>query len=305
MNNLAFYIQDEVSLVDDKLNILAGLRYDMVKFYDGQYITTDGAWSPILPDLKDHKWNALSPRVSAGYKFNHNLKAYISYAFGFRASILDDLCRSGWMWVGPKIANPELGPEKLNNYEAGLNIRAGEKLRILPTIYYSKGKDFLYYIQTEDSLWGKRPVFQRENITSVSAYGLELEVEYKISAKLNLFSNYTYSHSEIDEFEKNPELAGKTLTFVPLHQAKAGLFWQNRWVNTSINMVYKSRQFADDNNTTVIDPYATVDLSFSKEFMNLLNVALSIQNLFDNRHMENAYYMSPGRVIMIKTGINF
>lgn len=305
MNNLAFYLQNEVSLVDDKLKLLAGVRYDRVKFYDGAYSTTDGAWTPILPKLEDHTWNAFSPRISTSFELNKNLKIYLSYSFGFRASILDDLCRSGWMWVGPKIANPELGPEKLNNYEAGANVKIGKKFKILPSVYFSKGKDFLYYVQTTDSLWGKRPVFKRENITSVTVYGAEIEFRYMISENFSCFSNYTFNQSKIDEFLQNPGLSGKDLTFTPRHQAKTGFFWQNRWFSTNVNTIYKSRQFADDQNKSEIKPYAILNLSISKKAFKLIDLSLSVQNVFDNRHMENTLYMSPGRIIMIKTGVTF
>jgi len=305
MDNFAAYVQDEINLLDNKIKILAGLRYDLVRFYDGSFSSTDGAWAPILPELKNHKWTALSPRVSASYRFSGQNRFYISYAFGFRASILDDLCRSGWMWVGPKIANPELGPEKINTYEAGTNINVGTYLKILTSVFFSKGKDFLYYVQTSDSLWGKRHVFQRENITAVKIFGAELQLQYNLTEQVTLFANYTFNHSEIDEFTKNPELSGKTLTFTPMHQAKAGLNWNNKIVNTNINVVYKSKQYTDDNNRSEIAPYTTLDISLSRKFLRFANVSLGIQNVFDNRHIENTFYMSPGRVIMLKTGFEF
>lgn len=305
MNNIGIYLQDDWSLVRDRLNLIAGIRYDHVRFYDGDFQTTEGAWIPFLPELKDHTWTAFSPRLAVNYKFFEKSKIYISFSKGFRASILDDLCRSGWMWVGPKIANPELGPEKIFNYEIGADIKSGEKLRLAPAIFFSKGKDFLYYTQTLDSLWGKRAVYQRQNVTGVNIYGAELEVSYAVLPQLNFFANYTYNKSTIEKFEENPALEGTTLKFTPENQAKAGMFWQNKIVNLNLAFIYKSKQYIDDENKQEMDPYGILNVNLSREIIDELSISIDVQNVFDNRHMENYLYMSPGRIITADVNYTF
>ena len=69
------------------------------------------------------------------------------------------------MWVGPKIANPELGPEQIDNYEIGGTFRLTKNLSFSPSLYYAKGKDFLYYVTTGEKMWGKRYIFQLQNVS--------------------------------------------------------------------------------------------------------------------------------------------
>jgi iron complex outermembrane receptor protein len=133
----AAYLQDEHAFLNNKVRLIAGLRYDRVSFSDGDFYSTD-PWS-VTPELADNHWSEFSPRVGLRFNFIRQLSGYLSYSHGFRASILDDLTRTGWMWVGPKIANPNLGPESINNYEIGADWFMTPKLKISTSGYYGKG----------------------------------------------------------------------------------------------------------------------------------------------------------------------
>ncbi len=308
LRSLSLYAQDEIALFTEKLKLIAGVRLDQVQFYDGEYLATGAGvdyWEQYSPDLVNHTWYAVSPRLAARYSFSEKISSYASWSRGFRASILDDLCRSGYMWIGPKIANPQLGPEYLDNLELGMNIRLFEKITLEPTIYHSVGNDFLYYVATADSLFG-RPVYRRENVTRVNITGVEADARFQINANLMVRVNYTYNKSEIDAFEKSPELAGKQLKFTPINRASAGLLWMNKYVNLGVSLLYKDTQFTDDMNTRFIKHYTTADLQLSRGFIgDHLMVSLAIQDLLDNEHMETWEYVSPGRLINGRISVKF
>ncbi|MGD2034560.1 MAG: TonB-dependent receptor [Bacteroidales bacterium] len=298
----AVYIQDEHAFLENKVRLIAGLRFDNVTFTEGDYYTTD-PWN-TTPELKDHTWSELSPRIGLRFNFIREFSAYISYSHGFRASILDDLTRTGWMWVGPKYANPELGPESLDNYEAGVDIYPIDNLKFSASAYYATGKDFLYYVSTGDSLFG-RPIYIRENVTGVTLSGAEFEVNYNPVRDLTVIANYNYSNSMIDAFGERPELVDKYLTYVPKHTASVSVFWNNRIVNMSIRGLYKGEQFTDDANTEKTDAFFTLDIRLSKTIMQNYIVSVDIQDVFDNKHMETSEYISPGRIITGRIAIKF
>lgn len=305
LDSYALFAQNEQKFLDGKLTLTAGLRFDYVKFHDGDYITTDGAWTPVLPELNDHNWNAVSPRISLGYRPNDNTRLYATYSQGFRASILDDLCRSGWMWVGPKIANPELGPETIDNFEIGGNFQPSERIIITPSIYFMKGRDFLYYVATGDSLWGTRPIYRRENITGVTVYGVDLKTSFELTSDLRLLLNYSFNHSEIGKFEKNPELEGKMLTYAPEHQIKPGIIWSSQWVDASLFGIYKSKQYTNDDNSRQIDPFVTFDLRLSRRVGDFVMIFGEVRDLFDNERLDTEFSLSPGRLVNVGLGITF
>ena len=305
LNNFALFLQDEQRLLDEKITLTVGLRWDYARFHDGYYSTTDGAWADVIPPLESHSWSALSPRIAAGFETGKGVKVYASYSRGFRASILDDLCRSGWMWVGPKIANPQLEPEYLDNWELGGSIKLPRDVQLSASLFYASGKDFLYYVATGDSLYGKRPIYQRQNITEVDIFGLEMECQVPLHENLNLDLSYVFNHSEICKFEENKTLEGKILTYTPEHQVKSGLSWKNSFCDVNFTGIFKGRQYTSDNNSTYLDPYTSFDIRFSKLLKDRFTVGAEVFDIFDNQHQDSEFYLSPGRMLKLGFSVVF
>lgn len=208
------------------------------------------------------------------------------------------------MWVGPKYANPGLGPESLDNFEIGADIIPVKKLKMSFSAYYAKGKDFLYYIATTDSLYG-RPIYRRENVTNVVIKGAEANVEYNPNNHLSLSGSYTFNDSRVDKYTEKPYLENKYLKYVPKHAASASILWENKLVNTTLRGIYKGEQFGDDANTVKLDPYFTFDVQLSKQIGEHYTLSVDIKDVFDNQHMETIYYLSPGRTITARAAIRF
>ncbi|MBE9468805.1 MAG: TonB-dependent receptor [Bacteroidetes bacterium] len=316
MNTFAFYAQDELSLLNNKIKIIAGLRYDVARFYDGSYYITDGTRATsILEDLvnenlNEHTWAAISPKFSAQYSFNKNTRTYISYSKGFRPSILDDLCRSGFIAGGFKRANPDLEAETLANFEIGGNININNKLKISSSIYYSIGHDFMYYVSTGDSLMmgGKlKPVRIKQNISKVNIYGAELDVAYKINSNLNVFANYTFANSQISNFDASTgdfDLTDKYLTYVPQNQASSGILWMNKILNTNVTYHYYDDQWMDDQNIDKIDAFSSIDLKFWKTIKSF-TMSMNIQNVTNHIYIESHSHESLGRFITGQVSYQF
>lgn len=311
MRFLAGYLQDEISMLERKLHLLLGLRYDYVTFYDGFFDATDGVFfrgTPLMnyndPDIASNNWSTFSPRIALRYNPSQTLSGYLSYARGFRASILDDLSRTGIFWGRIKIANPELGPETLDNFEAGLDIRPAWRWSVSPTVFYSHGNDFLYFVARQ--LPDGSDVWRRENVSSVQLMGAEVDVRYFASDALTLSANYSGYHSEILSFPDRPELEGRELTYTPRHQAKASVLWQNPVADLGVTFLYKGAQFSsDDNNaandgTPELDAYTTFDLMVSRQLPAGLSAAVEVLDVMNNRYMETNDIMSPGRMMTIR-----
>jgi len=326
MSTYALFAQDEIKLLADKLRIIAGLRFDMASFYDGSFrienpsMETEFMMGYQVPDMPVQNWNALSPRLSAQYKWNDNTRVYAMYSHGFRPSVLDDLCRSGRIKGGFKIANPAVKPEYLNNYETGIDLKLTSKSTFSASVYYSRGKDFQYYVsngETIDMGFGPRPIFIRANISDVEMYGAEAELRYDILPSLNVFGNYAYTHSTILEYHKidgndTINLAGKFLTDVPEHIFTIGANWNNRIVNTSLYVRYNGSMYINDQNTwdeillsDMYPAYTTVDMKLWKAFKQHYKASVNIQNLLDVKFYDSKYAVCPGRFITAEIAINF
>lgn len=291
------WLQDEVSFFKERLLMVGGLRFDHAKFFDGSFFSTVSPFNRLNGRQDENSWSAISPRLSARYKWTPELSTYASYGRGFRASILDDLCRSGIMWGIYKVANPELDPEKIDSFEVGLDYSPLKRVKIGSSVYYSIGKDFLYYVPTGDSLSG-RPLYKRENIDRVISYGMEIDARFYLTRDITTFLNYTHSKAEIDRFEQKPTIEGQTLTRTPKHQVKGGITWLNPYVNMNFMGRYKSSQFVYTNEMTQtvdrVDGYVTFDAKIWKEVLKGLTLSVTAENLFDKKYMESADDRSPG-----------
>lgn len=325
MNTYALFAQDEVSLFGDRMRIVAGLRYDMASYYNGSFridnpsLETEFMKAYLAPDMPVQHWKALSPRFSVQYKWNSSTRIYAVYSRGFRASTLDDLCRSGRVRGGFKIANPLIKPEFLSNYETGLDYSPVKNLQFSASLYYSRGKDFQYYVsngQTIDMGFGDRPIFIRDNISDVQIYGAEAEMKYEILPSLSFFANYAFTHSSILKYSRIAEndtidLTGKFLTDIPEHILSAGLNFTQRFLNASLFTRYTSPMWINDQNSIdevlLTDRYAafsTVDIKLWKEFKSHYKISLNIQNIFDVKYYDSKDAVCPGRFITCEFSVN-
>lgn len=302
------WLQDEWTILKDKLYLIGGLRYDRAKFFEGSFYSTVSPFNQLNGRLEENSWSALTPRISARYRWTKEVSAYFSYGRGFRASILDDLCRSGIMWGIYKVANPKLEPEKIDTFETGVDVSPAEGWKISSTFYYSLGTDFLYYVPTGSSLSG-RPLYRRENIDRVISYGLEADVRYRPRKGVDLFFNYTYAKATIDRFTQRPTIEGQELTRTPNHQIKAGITWLNPYVNATLLGRYKGSQYVYTNEMTQtvakIGDYVTFDVKLWREIGKGFSLSLNVENLLNREYMESADDKAPGIFITGRLGYRF
>jgi len=318
MLTYALFVQDEVRLWKDKFSLVAGLRFDNNVFYDGsfriQHPTRETSFMQayVVPDMPVQYNSAVSPRLSLQYKKNASDRIYLNYSRGFRPSVLDDLCRSGRIKGGFKIANPAIKPEFLNNFEAGADLLLVKNLRASLSLYYSRGKDFQYYVsngQTIDMGFGDRPIFIRANISKVEIYGGEAELRYDWNNQFSLFANYGYNHSIIIDYQKiagndTIDLNHNFLTDVPAHVFSLGGNWINKLLNCSMTIRYTGSMWINDQNTVdevvlkdQYPAYTTTDIKLWHDFREHFQVSLMVQNLFDVKYYDSKDAVCPGRFI--------
>jgi len=326
MHNYALFIQDEISMLNSKVKLIAGIRYDLATFYDGSFriespsLETSFMENYQVPEMPQQNWNAWSPRLSLQYRPDERYRIYAMVSRGFRPSVLDDLCRSGRIKGGFKLANPALQPEYLSNFETGFDILAIRNITISASGYYSRGKDFHYFVsngQTIDMGFGDRPVFIRANISDVEITGFEAETRWEAGSSFMMFANYGYSRSIILNYKRisdndTIDLSGKYFTDVPEHIISSGINWNHSILNGSILYRFTGPMFINDRNTldevlqmTRYPGYSTLDLKIWKQLFHSLKVTVSIQNLFDTKYYDSKYAVCPGRFITASVTYKF
>ncbi len=320
------YLQDELSFMEEKVKIIGGVRFDHSRFYDGAFLIHHPSAETVFMDqyqfsgLADQTWGAFSPRLSMQYKPNDTYRIYGGYSRGFRPSVLDDLCRSGRVRGGFKVARPDLKPEYINNFEVGGDYKPVSWARFSASAYYSLGTDFLYYVSTGDSIdmgFGNRPIMIRSNISNVDIYGFEADFTVSPFSYLTCFGSYAFNISKIKQYNPasavaNVDLTGKYLSDVPKHSFAMGGIVKTEYVNAGLTGRYTGKMFINDQNVyddiVLSDQYAevfTVDVKVQREFLNHINLSYSIQNLFNVQIYESKGAVGPGRFMVLELGVKF
>jgi iron complex outermembrane receptor protein len=315
------FLMDEMNFMHKKIQLNAGLRLDVAQFSNGAYTIQNPSYSlEYLLNFQDtvmtdNSWTALSPKLSANYFFRTNMRTYVSVAQGFRAPVLDDMCRSGRRKNGFRVANPNLNPEYITSLEWGFDWQPKENWHVGVSAFYSHGKDYMYAISTGDSVnmgYTISPVYKTQNISGVDISGIEAELSGTIIPQLSVYINYTRNFSEIVDFTPqtaaDPDLSGNHLTDVPDHQANGGIVWTNNIVDINLIGKYVGQRWINDRNipdlTYLMAPqypaYFNLDINLQKQITNQWLVSLSIQNIFDETHINSRGYITPGRFVMAK-----
>ncbi|MGE0078890.1 MAG: TonB-dependent receptor [Bacteroidales bacterium] len=313
----AAFIQDEHSLFNGQLKILAGLRFDYATFFDGYLNVVDptkntGFANDTVANFSSNSWNSINPKLGLRYMPFEWISIYGSVSSGFMPAKLDDLCSSRKITKGFKLANPKLKPEHLLTYEVGGGIKFNNMVRLDIAAFYSKGSDFQYFVSTGDSIdtggADLKPIVKRENITGVRIYGGEVSLKVIPVKWLLLRGNYSFNRSEITEFNANPlvniDLTDKALAEVPLEQASVEAFVVNKYINAGLIWTFIGEQWGDEINSYKNDSWNTFDLRIWKEYKSF-KVTLDIFDLLDNPYADKKGLMSPGRFFQTSLSYSF
>lgn len=319
MDFIAGYVQDEWALLQSKLRVQIGTRFDYANYHDGAfYIEMPSQSISYLRmyenlEIKPAKWQSVSPKIALQYELSKSVRTFASFGIGFRPPVLDDMCRNGKISGGFKVVNPNLKPEHIQTVEWGWKINWKDKITLTPSVWYSLGTDFMYYVSTGDSafttgFWS--PVLRSENISKVELYGFELDATYAINDHFTLFGNYAYTQNKILKYElmegsKLTDLTGKHLTDVPNHQFMVGGTWRNKIVNATISTRYVGKQWVNDANTedtkygldAQYPSYNLTDVKLWRMVGRHLSIGASFINIFDHIYLTSKSQINPGRMI--------
>jgi hemoglobin/transferrin/lactoferrin receptor protein len=189
-----FYLQDEISLLDDRLTLTPGVRlayYSIDPTGDTSY--------PGLPGYSPEKQDSLEliKRIGAIYKLTDVYSVYANYGEGFKMPTSAQLFQSNNdPFSGSSVVpNPDLKPESVDNYEAGFR---GELDRGYFTVgaFYSDYKNFIRSLQpiTIPGAGGAPVVaYTSNNVEDVRLWGIEIGGEYEILADTTVSGSLAWS----------------------------------------------------------------------------------------------------------------
>jgi iron complex outermembrane recepter protein len=307
---ISVYFQEEMLFFDDNLIVNLGARQDWWKSFDGYHF--DNTFPERNAAYEEKSWDSFNPKLGLLYHITGNTALRASAAKGFAAPALSRLYlvlpRGRIMMYG----NPELEPETLIGYEAGVDHFFTDNLSLGLTFYHSDGEDFIghRYLDATTMVY--------DNISEVQMRGIEAALKYSINEQWSAWLNYTYNESTIEKDPTAPETEGDYLPYVPKNKGNFRITYDNPdFFTASCTVKYVGKRYSNVPNEDgkELDDFTTIDLYLAKNIKKNFKLYLACQDVFDEQPVEliwanratreNEDVVAPGRLITAGVEVKF
>ena len=288
----AAYASDTLSLLDGRLEVTPGIRYENVKtdYRDG-----------ISGAADDNSVSEWLPGLTVGYQATDNLFVYTNAQRSLVPVQTAQVTKPG-----------DVGNELAWNYELGARLQATAGLSTGATAFLIDHEDLIQY---------DKPSNTYLNLGSARSQGIELDADWQASEQLQLGLSYTY----LDTEQRSGANAGNELPNAPRHHWGAQAVYQHNQWQSSLTGTYVSSSYSDAANTRAetangsagrLPSYTLINARIAHDF-NLgsnkaLQLAFSANNLLDEDYYFRGVDVSPvgrlpgpGRSFILSAQLDF
>jgi outer membrane cobalamin receptor len=215
---------------------------------------------------------SISPNagVSVGLKqFRLRASGYRS----FRAPTLNELYRPFRVGNTETLANPDLLPEGLVGYEAGVDWH-GENTLVSVSAFHNSLENLI-----DNATLSVSPTLilrQRENFPTALSRGFEANATHTWH-RLRAEAGYLYSDARLS--------TGQRIAEVPKQQGTAQLVYSGKTTMLSFGLRAFGLQFDDDLNQFKLPGYAAIGATAQQKVTSRLSAVASVDNLLDRQYL--------------------
>lgn len=298
-NNFGIFVQDEI-IFNDKISLLAGLRYDNIKYYSENYLNNDLG-------LQEKSFSKLIPKIGISYRFTQSFSIYANIGGGLEVPAGNETDPSNTFGEDKiYLINPLLEPIISTSYETGLKqfiLLDNEDL--IKSLSYSLA---LYFINIKNDIIPYKSGRFYFSAGKTNRKGLEfgLNIQTKFNLEFlssftlsnNLYKNYLVDSIHYGKPNKFADYSGNYVAGIPNYFYNLELNYFNKklfGLFLNLNLQGVSNYFVDDANILQVPSYYILNLSFgSKEnfyFASNIkcNVSFAINNIFNKKYVSSAY----------------
>ncbi|MDP3481213.1 MAG: TonB-dependent receptor, partial [Desulfoprunum sp.] len=246
----ALYLQDEWQL-PGRVNLTAGVRNDHYSDFG----------------------NTVNPRAGLVWSFLENTDLKLLYGKAFRAPNFQELYNIN---NPAQLGNPDLKPELIETYEAGLAWRLNRFFAANLNFFYSMIDDQIDVDPTAT------PAPTYANIRNSKTQGIELGLNGAYETDLSWMLSYAYQDPRNADTDR-------PLPYVPSQRATGSVNYAlSQYVNLHTDVLWTGPRPRDKGDSRPEAPsYTTVDLAVTlKNFYKTLEIQTSVRNLFDQRYTD-------------------
>ncbi len=178
------------------------------------------------------------------------------------------------------MANPDLDPESMMNYEVSIGKRFSRYLSMDATAYFSEGSNLIQTIAVPNSEGGTTR--RNMNTGSFINKGIEVSAQSHPLDVLQLRASYSYLHTSLS-----------ALTAAPKNQYFLGIGWQAlRQLSVDAELKGVGGLYVNDN--VERQNYALLGLHLTYKPISCLDIFVHFDNITDAKYQINYGYQMPG-----------
>jgi len=283
-----FYLQDQFSSGD--FDFSAGFGYDYYSL-DSKMDDDYNINNSETVEAADDSYQVITPKFTVSYRASDESTLYARYSQGFRPPVWYQLNASFENPIAGYVtlSNPDLKPEKSNDYEIGYKLN-GDHFEATFATYYNRYTDFLdsfsdageatiVYKGVERTV----SVFQTQNVTDAEIYGVEFAGVYFFNPKKEgFYLGNVFAWSEGNDLTSNIPL--ETIIPVTNNFSLGYKGADDRW-QVSVGMLYSGRPRLRSDYADYIPSTSLVfDLNAYWRISDSVTLNASVNNLTDQAY---------------------
>jgi len=275
--------------ISQKLNLYVDLQYRGINH---KIKGTDGDLRDIT---QNHTFSFFNPKFGLFYDLDANNSLYASFAVAHREPSRDNFTDANPL-------KPEPVAEKLNDIEAGWNLKTGS-MNFRTNVYYMKYDNQLVLTGQINDVGSA----VMENVKSSYRLGIEFNTVLVLTNQLSWKANLTLSENKIKNFteyvddwdnggQKINLLGTKDLAFSPNSVTFQQLtFAPCKHFSIAFETKHVGKQYIDNSssNDRSLHSYIVNNLrtefNFKTKYVRLITVNLALNNLFNEKYESNAW----------------
>jgi outer membrane receptor protein involved in Fe transport len=279
-SDLGFFAEDDWTL--GPVILTGGVRADRWSIRDGYQLNynEDGTLTTNPSDNNNAAYPSRSGweatwRAGALATVAPGVRLRAAAYTGLRLPTVNELYRPFVVFPVTTQANPGLENERLEGYEAGIELVPAEWANFSLTAFDNKLKNAISNVTVATNLK------QRQNVDAIHAQGIEFQGALR-SGAFSLTGSLAYTDSKVEASGTQAALDGLRPAQTPKWSTSATLAWEPKdRMRFAATLRHTGAAFEDDLNSDVLPAATTLDLFAQVPVWKELSVVLRGENVFD------------------------
>ncbi|WP_321413871.1 TonB-dependent receptor [uncultured Desulfobacter sp.] len=270
-----------------KIGVTGGLRYE-TQDKDMQDYASGNSF--------DDTWDDIAPKFSVDYAITEQVMGYATVAKGFRSG--------GFNAYSTDSEYDSYDSEKLWSYEIGVKSQLFENRLIVNGALFYMDIDDMQVTEDTISSWS-----YITNAATALSYGVELEIQAKITPQFTMTGNVGYTNVKFDEYQdESGDYSDNNTPNVPEYTFAIGCQYRTgNGFYVGVDLIGVGKTYLERTNTYKRDAYQLVNAKIGYEAENW-DIYLYGKNIFDEDYSsegETYVYYSDPREIGVKLTYRF